>query len=89
MKNAATSVAILFSIHHVLKAEKLLLEKGLSHDVVPVPREISGDCGMALVFASSDLDAVRGIFHAARIAIARIFRREADGSYTEVKWNDT
>ena len=40
-------VAIFFSIHYVLKAEQLLKAGNIPLDVVPVPREISGDCGMA------------------------------------------
>ncbi len=43
------------SIHYVLKAEKLLKGQGISLDMVPVPKEISSDCGMALVLAEEDL----------------------------------
>lgn len=39
------------SIHHVLEAEQALLEAGLEPDLVPVPREISSDCGMAVTVA--------------------------------------
>lgn len=88
MNSAAPYVAILFSIHQVLKAEKLLQEKGIGHDVVPVPREISGDCGMAIVFAAEALAEAVALFRAAHVDIARIFRREADGSFTEVQWKE-
>lgn len=36
------------SIHKVLKAEKLLKRAGLGYEIVPTPREISSDCGMAI-----------------------------------------
>ncbi|MFP4057356.1 MAG: DUF3343 domain-containing protein [Candidatus Brocadiia bacterium] len=36
------------SIHHVLAAEQALREAGVGFELVPVPREISPDCGMAV-----------------------------------------
>jgi len=40
---------ILFqSIHQVMKAEKLLKGRGIRIDLIPVPREISSDCGIAI-----------------------------------------
>jgi len=77
-------VAIFFSIHYVLKAEQLLKAGNISLDVVPVPREISGDCGMAITFAPAQLAAVQGILNAAGIAIARIFCKEAEGVFCEI-----
>ncbi|MFA7384026.1 MAG: DUF3343 domain-containing protein [Desulfurivibrionaceae bacterium] len=77
-------VAIFLSIHYVLKAEQLLKAGGIALDVVPVPREISGDCGMAITFAPEQLAEVQGILAAADIAIARIFCKEAEGVYREI-----
>jgi len=31
-----------------MKAEKLLKGKGIKIDIIPVPREISSDCGVAI-----------------------------------------
>jgi hypothetical protein len=36
------------SIHRVMKAEKLLKKGGLKIDLIPMPREISSDCGIAI-----------------------------------------
>ena len=77
-------VAIFSSIHYVLKAEQLLKAGNIPLDVVPVPREISGDCGMAITFAPAQLAAVQGILNAADIAIARIFCKEAEGVFREI-----
>ena len=41
-------VLIFSSIHQVIKAEKLLKRKGIEIDLIPVPREISSDCGVAI-----------------------------------------
>jgi hypothetical protein len=31
-----------------MKAEKVLKERGMAVDLIPVPREISSDCGVAI-----------------------------------------
>ncbi len=36
------------SVHQVMKAEKILKKKGLRIDLVPMPRAIGSDCGVAL-----------------------------------------
>ena len=77
-------VAIFSSIHYVLKAEQLLKAGHIPLDVVPVPREISSDCGMAITFAPAHLAAVQGILAAADIRIARIFCKNAEGVYCEI-----
>lgn len=79
-------VAIFFSIHYVLKAEQLLKAGSIPLDVVPVPREISGDCGMAITFAPAQFAKVQGILAAADIDIARIFCKEAEGVFREIPW---
>ena len=41
---------ILFpSIHFVLQAEKMIKGKGFSIDLIPVPRELSSDCGICML----------------------------------------
>ena len=41
-------VIVLSSVHRVMRAEKVLKQNGLKVDLVPVPREISSDCGVAI-----------------------------------------
>lgn len=36
------------SIHDVMRAEKALKQAGLWCDLVPTPRQLSSDCGMAI-----------------------------------------
>lgn len=40
-------------------AEELLDDAGIEIDMVPVPNEISSDCGMCLACRSEDLDAIK------------------------------
>jgi len=37
------------SSHHALRAEKICKEAGLPAFLVPLPREISSDCGVSLI----------------------------------------
>lgn len=36
------------TIHDVLKADKVLKKKGARYELVPVPRNLSSDCGMCI-----------------------------------------
>lgn len=36
------------STHYVMKAEKIFKENGLKVSLIPTPRDISSDCGIAL-----------------------------------------
>ena len=53
---------IFHSIHNVMLAEELLLKAGVPIDIMPVPREISSDCGMCLACHLKDLDKIRASF---------------------------
>jgi len=81
-------VIILFSIHFVLKAEKLLLTDNVIIDVIPVPRDISSDCGMAIEFSCKELERVQNVLTGGGISIARIFRRENNGDFTKLSCED-
>ncbi len=59
---AADSIIVLFdSIHHVLAAERTLIGRNVRCDLVPVPKELAADCGMALVLGSADREVAREI----------------------------
>jgi len=81
---ALDAVVILGSIHFVLKAEERFKKAGIRHDVIPVPRRIGSDCGMAIAFAMADLAAVRAALKKAAIALVRLYRKEPGGSYSEL-----
>ena len=44
----AEGVILFPSIHFALRAEKLLKEKGFLVKLIPVPRQLSSDCGVCL-----------------------------------------
>lgn len=52
----AHAIATFHSTHMVLKAEKLLKEAGVGEvRLVPVPSQVSSDCGVTVRFAAADV----------------------------------
>jgi hypothetical protein len=49
------------SVYFVMKAERILKERGIKIDLIPTPREISSDCGIAIELTGENLDRVREI----------------------------
>lgn len=59
------AVLIFHSIHKVMKAEKALRAAGLDVRVMPVPRQLSSDCGLSIAFRSQDREAVDEVLEGA------------------------
>lgn len=57
---------IFHSIHNVMLAEELLQVGGVLIDMIPVPREISSDCGMCLAAGSCEIEKIRQLLAAGR-----------------------
>lgn len=50
MTAAGWCVLLFDSVSQVLLAEKVLKQAALGHKVIPVPRQISSDCGVCIRF---------------------------------------
>ncbi len=72
-------VAVFGSIHDVLAAEKVFKDRSVWRDIVPIPREISSDCGMALEFREADADAARKVLADPRVKATDVYRPAGDG----------
>lgn len=66
------SVALFHSITGALQAEKRLKEKGVAIKLIPVPRQLSSDCGVCLRFERKDEPEVRSALEEERIDIQGI-----------------
>jgi hypothetical protein len=51
---AAYSVVLFHSTAHAIRAEKVLQRAGFKIKMIPTPRQISSDCGMALRFGRAE-----------------------------------
>ena len=70
-------VAIFHSIHRVLRAEQLLKRAGVAFLLVPVPRRLTADCGLALRIAPAQLAAVSAVLAAADLLPAELYQMRA------------
>jgi len=53
---------ILFpSIHFALQAEKMVKGKGFSLDLIPVPRQLSSDCGICMLIEWEEREKLRNL----------------------------
>ena len=66
------SVALFHTNSAVLRAEKILLHEKFTIKLIPVPRHLSSDCGIALRFDSGDETRVREILEAACVLVDMI-----------------
>lgn len=73
-------VAIFHSIHRVLKAEKVLKEAGVDFTLIPVPRQLTSDCGLALRIAPEHRTAVYAVLTQHDLLPAELHQK-ADGAF--------
>lgn len=52
------SVILFQSASHAIRAEKVLQQAGIPNKMIPTPRQLSSDCGMALRFDHADTEQV-------------------------------
>jgi hypothetical protein len=74
-------VAAFHVTYSVLKAEKLLREREVTVKLIPVPRQISSSCGIALRFDCRSLALVLEVIAPVTADMEGIYRREDDESY--------
>jgi hypothetical protein len=60
-------VVLLPSTAAALRSEKVLEQAGLAIRLIPVPRELSSNCGIAVRFAWADREAVEAALSTARV----------------------
>ncbi len=60
-------VVLFHTTTSALRAEKILQKAGLTVKLIPTPRELSSDCGIALRFELSDRGTVKTILTDAKI----------------------
>lgn len=70
------AVILVRSTSYAIRIEKLLAEKGIRCKLIPVPRQISSDCGVCVRILRADCQAVRQATEASGIEIEGIHEIE-------------
>lgn len=73
------SVFLFSSIHYVMRAEKLLKGGGIKVDLIPVPREISSDCGVAIEISGESEEKALLILRENRISMTECYTKDSRG----------
>jgi hypothetical protein len=71
-------IAIFHSIHRVMKAEKVLKTGGADILLIPVPRQLSADCGLAIRFAPQERQKVEELLRQDGLLPTELYRRQGD-----------
>lgn len=71
-------VAIFNSVHRVMKAEKLLKAENLPILLIPAPRALSADCGLAIRYPAAERERVEALLATAAIVPEEIYRKTAE-----------
>jgi len=83
MTEEAAYVLILPSIHFVLKVEKEAKARGIPIELIPTPRQISTDCGMAVEFRGVCREPVLALLAEKEVPAEGLYRRNGDGFEAE------
>ncbi len=59
MRTETFGLLALESTNVVMKLEKELLDMGMDIRIIPVPKEITANCGLSIKFQLEDLEAIR------------------------------
>lgn len=68
-------VAIFNSIHRVMEAERLLKERHLKILLIPAPRALAADCGLAIRYAEDIRGEVEGALAQAGLLPRELYRK--------------
>ena len=66
------AVILVHSTNYALRAEKVLLEAGISCKLIPVPRHLGSDCGVCVRVERAHLEAALEALEAAQVEINQV-----------------
>jgi len=70
----ARAVILVYSTHGAVRAERALLSAGVPCRMVPVPRQLSSECGVCLELAADRCDAAAALLADLSIETAGVHR---------------
>lgn len=62
-------VVLFHTTSSAMRAEKLLIKEGYSIKLIPTPRELSSDCGIALRFDWSECQRIKSALETAGVEV--------------------
>lgn len=65
-------VVLFHTTSSAIRGEKVAKKAGIECSLIPVPRELSSDCGISLRFDWGDIEVMKGILDQNRVEISEI-----------------
>ncbi len=72
MSQGPMAVVLFVNTQAAIRAEQALQAEGIASKLIPVPRELSSECGMALRIPGSEGERVRALLESRRIPFGAI-----------------
>ncbi|ACM19843.1 protein of unknown function DUF3343 [Geotalea daltonii FRC-32] len=69
-------VAVFNSIHRVMKAEKILKQRKMAILLIPVPRALQSDCGLAIRYQSALRQEVEAVLSEEGLLPAELYAKQ-------------
>lgn len=61
------SVVLVYSVGHAVRLERALKAADIARRMIPVPRDLSSDCGVCVRFETADEAGVRAVIEQLRL----------------------
>jgi Putative Se/S carrier protein-like len=74
-------ILIFRGTHQVMSAEKRLKRGGVAMRLIPVPRHLTSDCGLAIRIPDAERERARAILSASRLLPVSVHIPREDGGY--------
>lgn len=88
MEHEGIFFAVFNSAHRVMKAEQILKRDGLAIMLIPAPRALSTDCGLAIRYSGELFDRVFHLLDSEHLMPAAIYSKESEVHYKTVWESD-
>lgn len=82
-------LAIFNSAHRVMKAENILKKGGHAILLIPAPRALSTDCGLAILYNGEINESILQVLASEKLLPVLIYRKRSDTEYGVFWSNDT
>jgi hypothetical protein len=70
------AVVLFSTTQAAIRGEQVLQDAGVACKLIPTPRQISSECGLALRFSRADADRVRQLLDEAGVEHGRVYEVE-------------
>lgn len=70
--SVAYAVILVDSTSHALRIEKLLVNRGLTCKLIPVPRHLSSDCGVCVRILKQQMEVIKDLLLEHQVTIQSI-----------------